>query len=521
MDEPAAVSFRIPTLMGIETSSSSTGQAERQLRALVEDALVPMAMFDRDMRTLAVSHGYCSLYGVERDQAVGKLHYDLFPALPDRWIEVHRRGLLGETIRCDLDLNVLPDGSSQWLRWTVSPWHADGMTPSGIIIIAEDVTQARTLRSSLHATESMLNALFEGVSIGLAITDAHGRFLRSNAAYQALVGRTEGELRAMCLGSVVHPSDAGRVIASLEPIRQGAEATAESTCRLSRRDGHDVHVEHVLAAIPSIDSVPMRIAVMARDISDQVALAAELREADHMASVGRLGAGIAHDMGNLGFVLRSAVAGLERSLRDLPPEDVGRASIDLISSSIDHVERMTEALRMLSNAAGHDRAPDASTAPEAISVDPAEWWNQASLLLSRAVPRGVDVEGQFDAALPRVAIVPAELTQIMLNLVANAGHAIESRAEGSPAHGTVQIGFRCPRADGTVDIVVADDGIGMAPDTERHAFEPYFSSRRGRGGSGMGLGIVRRLAAAVGGSVLLDTALGIGTTVTVTLPAVP
>ena len=500
--------------MGTVGTPDIMSPSERQLRALVEQTSSSMVMFDRSMRFVAASATGAAWYGLAPDTILGRTVYDMVPGFPERWREIHRRGLAGETCRCDLDLYVRPDGGSQWLRWSVTPWHREGGEIGGIIISFEDVTRTRQLQHSLDATESILNALFETVSIGLAITDSDGRFLRTNGAYRALVGHDHAALRHMFVGSVVHPDDAVRAIAGLEPLRQGAETLHESRCRLIRPDGTEIAVEQLVAAIPGAGGTPMRMAVFARDVSERTALHARLREADHMASVGRLGAGLAHDLGNLLFVFRSAMAGIERAIDDPAQERLGRDSVRILGEATEYVERMTDALRALSESTHADGGRNAAHP----TVDLADWWRRSSFLVQRAVPRGVGVEADFEPGMRPVGIEPAAMTQLMLNLVANAGHAIAERSPPGAPHGTVRLMARPDHASGRACLVVNDDGPGMPPDVERHAFEPYFSRRADGAGSGVGLGMVKRAVEAAGGTVALESTVGVGTTVTMMLP---
>lgn len=459
---------------------------------------------------------WLEFHGADRMTALGRSHYETFPELPERWKAIHRRGLAGEACRCELDLVILGDGSKRWLRWTVVPWHRESGGVAGIVMTAEDVTRERELEHSLHAAESILNALFESVSVGLAITDAQGRILRTNAAYRTLVGHGREALLNMFLGSVIHPADARAAIEGLGPLRQGAETMHESRCRVMRPDGSEIEVEQLIAAIHGADGAPMRMAVFARDVSERSALHAQLREADHLASVGRLGAGLAHDLGNLVFVFRSAMAGIRAALADPSQRKAGDDSVAMLAGATEYVERMTDALRLLSSPS---HAEQGARGHEA-SVELGEWWKRSSFLVERAVPRGVAVEANLEDGLGPVRLAPADLTQVVLNLVSNAGNAIAERAGTGAPRGTVRIYARLEPSSGRACMVVTDDGPGMPPEVERHAFEPYFSRRTDGAGTGIGLSLVKRLVDAAGGTVSLDSRVGVGTTVTVLLPFV-
>jgi len=134
----------------VEQRTAELVQANRSLatslqefRLLVQQAPLPIAMFDRDMRYLATSQRWVSAYGRGRADLVGLSHYEVHPDLPPHWIAVHRRGLAGEQITKDEDCWVQADGAKVWLRWAVSPWRNEQGEVGGITIFAEDITQRK------------------------------------------------------------------------------------------------------------------------------------------------------------------------------------------------------------------------------------------------------------------------------------------------------------------------------------------------------------------------------------------
>jgi PAS domain S-box-containing protein len=114
-------------------------------------------MLDRDMRYLQVSDRWCSDNSVEASELLGRPR-ELFPKMPDRWKEVNRRALQGETLRADED-RWESEGSIRWARWEVRPWRADDGTVGGILILAEDITRRKEMEEALsEMTRKLIEA---------------------------------------------------------------------------------------------------------------------------------------------------------------------------------------------------------------------------------------------------------------------------------------------------------------------------------------------------------------------------
>ena len=130
--------------------------SERQLRRFIEEAPVCVAMFDTEMCYLAASRRWVEDYGAGHSELVGLYHYDLYPDLPERWKQLHRRGLAGETLRNNRDCWLRNDGGKFWLRWAINPWHRSSGEIGGIMIVAEDITEQTRAEEGLRFHENLL-----------------------------------------------------------------------------------------------------------------------------------------------------------------------------------------------------------------------------------------------------------------------------------------------------------------------------------------------------------------------------
>jgi len=126
----------------LEAQAALLQSREDLLKVFVKHVPAAVAMLDRDMRYLQVSDRWCADYSLDSSQILGRSHYEIFPDLPERWKEIHLRGLAGETLRAEED----PwdrGGDTIWIRWEIRPWLNVNGTPGGILIFSEDITHRK------------------------------------------------------------------------------------------------------------------------------------------------------------------------------------------------------------------------------------------------------------------------------------------------------------------------------------------------------------------------------------------
>lgn len=128
-------------------------ETDERLRAFVDRSTTAMAMLDREMRYRLVNRRWMEDFGVTTD-IVGRSYYDAFPEAQERWREVHRRALAGESIKAEEERFDRTKGTGQWVRWEVFPWHSVDEEIGGIFILVEDITGRKRSEDSLRESEA-------------------------------------------------------------------------------------------------------------------------------------------------------------------------------------------------------------------------------------------------------------------------------------------------------------------------------------------------------------------------------
>ncbi|CAG0983067.1 two-component system, NtrC family, sensor kinase [Phycisphaerales bacterium] len=231
-----------------------------------------------------------------------------------------------------------------------------------------------------------------------------------------------------------------------------------------------------------------------------------LRFADRMATVGTLAAGLGHDMGNLLLPVQMRLDALETC--DLPKSAV--EDVTAIRKAAEYLRRLASSLRLLAldpeNLAGGDSATELS-----------DWWRETEGMIRNGLPRTVVLSADIPEELSRVRMDKASLTQVVFNLVQNAGEVLRNREDGQ-----VRVAASMAPGRRAVLLTVRDNGPGMSEEAKRRCFEPFYTTKTRELNTGLGLTLVAGLIKRAGGTIQIESVPGTGTVFRLEVPeAVP
>jgi PAS domain S-box-containing protein len=181
-------------------------ESEDRFRLFIEHAPAALAMFDREMRYLQVSRRWRTDYGLGERELRGVSHYEIFPEVPERWREIHRRGLAGEVLRGEDDRLDRSDGSVQWIRWEVRPWHDRAGEIAGIVIFAEEITERKRAEQDLRESEERFQAMANGIPQLAHMAGADGATFWYNQRWYEYTGTTPEQMEGWGWQSVIDPA---------------------------------------------------------------------------------------------------------------------------------------------------------------------------------------------------------------------------------------------------------------------------------------------------------------------------
>lgn len=369
-------------------------------------------------------------------------------------------------------------------------------------LLASRLSERRNSGEQLEATERSLASLrvlheriIESIRSGLITTDLDGNIVTFNSAATEITGLTSAEARARSVHSVF--GDITEAIElSLEAAENG-EHVPRFEADLISPDGFAVKVGYGVTQLYSENSETAGLIITFQDLTEIRSMEESVKRKDRLAAVGRVAAGLAHEIRNPLGAMRGAIQVLESNT------ERGSMNAELMEIILKESDRLNS---IITNFLSYARPP----AAEFVQTDVAEVVREMMKLLRHSPDVEAHHELIDDSGSESIIMAadPAQLRQIFWNLARNSMQAM-------PNGGKLRIGVeRIP--NNRVRITIEDTGKGMSPEQVEQLFEPFSNSTSG--GTGLGLSIVYQIVRDHNGVINVRSLEGKGTTITIDLP---
>ena len=511
-------------------------RSEASYRAIFETAEDAIFLHDWDTGAiLDVNPKACQTYGYSREELTRLSVAEVSSGVPPFTGEEALRLIqLARQDRCPpFEWHRRnKDGSLHWDEVRLKPVTINGR--QHVLGFSRDITERLERERALWLSEARLRATVEAAFDCVISMDGAGRIVEFNASAERVFGYRREDVLGRPLAEVILPERRreaharwlkefpvtgtgpmlGRLVETTALTASGQEIPVELAVGVAEAPGGSIFVGH-------LRDISARRAAEAAS----AALEAQLRQAQKMEAIGQLTGGIAHDFNNiLTSVIGYLVLGEERA------EAIGDAALvrqlgqahlaaqrarDLIAQMLAFARRQRGDRRVL------DLAPLVrqtlrllrATLPTSVTLD----GNAGAL----------DAEAASDALASCVAADPVQLEQVLFNLCINARDALDGAGRitvrlRNHAHARWQCASCREAVDSGpwVELSVADNGSGIAPELQERIFDPFFSTKAPGSGSGMGLAMVHGIVHDHGGHLRLRTEAGGGSVFSVMLPRV-
>jgi len=385
--------------------------------------------------------------------------------------------------------------------------------------LAEDLSfGVATLRMNLERKKvekerKLLASVVEQSMEGIILFDSDGTIRYVNPAIRSITGHLPQDLVGKEIGSLDGDEMTGEFYRSIwEALLRGEERSGHFLQKGKDGDFHEIDAT-LWSIFDSLGSVSSH-AVLIRDVTHEVHLERQLRQAQRMEAIATLAGGIAHDFNNN---LASIITCTELARDDVPQDSPLRELLDVVLKSSYRGRKLVKQILTFCCQGEQERQP--------VQIEPI--LNECLNLMRASLPASITVHKQVGEKLGVIMADPTQIHQIIMNLITNAGHAMRSKG-GSLEVGLENVGLDTAAGTGGVDLpsgcylklTVKDSGHGMDAQTMERIFDPFFTTKGHAEGTGLGLSVVHGIVKNHGGGITVSSKPGVGATFEVYLPRI-
>ncbi len=525
--------------------------SKKYLDIIIDSVADPVIVKDDQHRLKTINQSYCDLLGFNKQQALGKTSYELFPKEEADKFHASDQAVLNTEKEIVSEGQVTDAQGKTHLISTQKKRFVDPETGQKAIVgVIHDITTAKALEqelaqhrdhlsemvkartlelenanvnlrkeiterldaeTALRASEEKYRSILENMIEGYFEVDLAGNLVFFNDAFCALVGYPAQELLGVNYQTFFQGNDeiVQAIFKTYNRIYNTGKPIHGFEHPIRTKDGTTITVATTVALIHDNQGAPIGFRVLARDVTEKRHLEIQLQQAQRMEAIGTLAGGVAHDLNN---ILSGLVSYPELLLIDLPPESPLRKPILTIKKSGDKAAAIVQDLLTLARRGV--AVKEVANLNDIIT----EYLNSPECDQLLSFYPNVRVETDLDPELLNISGSPLHLSKSLMNLVSNA-------AEAMVTGGTIRIasmnryvdrpirGYDDVREGDYVLIEIQDTGMGIAPEDLNKIFEPFYTKKvMGRSGTGLGMAVVWGTIKDHNGYIDIHSSEGQGTT---------
>ncbi|AFM25929.1 hybrid sensor histidine kinase/response regulator [Desulfomonile tiedjei] len=485
-------------------------ESEERFRRLYEQSPLPYQSLDAEGRLLDVNNAWLNELGYERTDVIGKSFGEFLAndgdasRFPDHFEQLKQEGE-GHGIEFEMKRK---DGAIITVLFEARVAHNDKGEFLQTHCIFTNVTETRRAEVERERLVSAIEQAGEAV----VVTDIAGTILFVNPAFEKITGYAYEEAvgkNPRILQSGEHEADFYKRL--WDTIRAGEIWTGRFINK--RKDGRIYQEDATISPVKDSAGHIRNYVAVKHDITEHLELSRQLQQAQKMEAVGTLAGGVAHDFNNL---LQVILGYSEMILTDEGLSAAHKADLSKIchaaKSGADLVQRLLTFSR--------------KSDTKAIQLNLNNRVEQLEKMLSRTIPKMIDIEISLAEDCKTIYADPMQIEQVLMNLAINARDAMPEGGKLVITTENVTVHEDCAKTrlgqvpGDYVLLRVTDTGLGMDSETLEHIFEPFYTTKGPGEGTGLGLAMVYGIVKQHGGYIFCYSEPGEGTTFKLYFPAV-
>ncbi len=383
----------------------------------------------------------------------------------------------------------------------VEPAEGDRLVMGSLAVqLASAIRNARLAREALYLRD-YLGKLIDHANVPIVMLGRHREIRVVNQTLLALVGRDRDEVVGRDFMELLAETERSRLLPVFVRALRG-QSTRGLELTLPRKHGGIARLSLSVASILGSEGEVEGVIAIGQDLTELKELEEQVLQAEKLATLGQLAAGVVHELNN---PLTGITVYGEYLLRKAEREQREPGEVEKLRRIVEASERI---LRFTRDLVAYAR-PSTEPPRRLVLQDVVD---QALVFCEHLLRKtGVRVRRDYAPGLPPVAGVRDQLSQVFVNLVTNACHAM-------PDGGELHVLLDAP-SPAEVRVRVRDEGVGIDSEDLERIFEPFFSTKSRERGTGLGLSIVRNIVTQHGGRITVQSEPGRGTTFSLCFPS--
>ncbi len=363
-----------------------------------------------------------------------------------------------------------------------------------------DITERRAIEKQLHQQQEFARRLVDSFPDLIFVVDPQRHYTFVSPKFKEVLGYEPSEVIGLTFGERTHPDDRPAMLALFDDLIAGKQNFASIEIRSRHKQGEWRTLKCNFSPLFNEQGIIEGVVISGRDVTEVKRLESQLIQAEKLAAMGQMLAGVAHELNNP----LTAILGASELLRDRQGVDENtRRQLEMTHRQARRAARIVQNLLEFSRPA----SPQKKALDMNLVIDRTLQLHEHSLRRNN-----VEVEFQSVPGFPLIVGDANQLIQIFLNLISNAEHAIREVRQS----GRIQI--RLLHSGNRVSVTVQDDGVGIKPEALPKLFDPFFTTKRPGGGTGLGLSICMSIVREHGGNIEASSLPAGGAAFTVSLP---
>jgi len=447
----------------------------------VNPALVRMLGYDSKEELLAMRVPEVFTSHAERKSLVEEVERQ--PGPQGREITLLRKD--GSSIFCLNTTSAVRDTSGRVIRYQGS---------------LMDITARRQMERQLHKEQEFARRLIDSFPDLILVVDSTSHYTFISPRCEDVLGYKLSEVENAEFGGRTHAEDLPILLAVFADILAGRQTFGSLEARVRHKSGDWRRIRFNFSPLADETGKIEGVVLSGRDVTELKRLEEQLIQAEKLAAMGQMLAGVAHELNNP----LTAILGVTELLREgQTDEETTKRQLEITHRQARRAARIVQNLLEFSRPAS----------PQKKSVDLNSIVDRTLQLHEHSLRRNnVEVDFRPQPDFPGVVADANQLIQVFLNLVTNAEQAIREVRES----GRIQIRFA--RLGSRIAVTFQDDGVGVRPETVPRLFDPFYTTKRPGGGTGLGLSICLSIVREHGGTIEAEALPAGGSAFTVYLP---